>query len=114
MGWYSTMKGLKQHHRNCNKSKYSEHSKEISNPIANPMLSMCFESNMSFGLEENDGHGADMSHKEADYSDSYDNHDNHDEVFHDDVDTSFSQLNRKTMVVTKFSHCHHYPRNKSQ
>ena len=88
MGWYSTM----------NKSKYSVHSKEISNPIANPLLSMCFESNMSFGLEENDGHGAEPSHKQEDYSDSYDNHDNHDEVFHDDVDT----LNRKTMAITKF------------
>ena len=27
MGWYSTMKGLKQHRRHCNKSKYSEYSK---------------------------------------------------------------------------------------
>ena len=60
------------------------------------------ESNRSFGLEENDGHGAEPSHKEEDYSDSYDNHDNHDEVFHDDVDTSFSKLNRKTMAITKF------------
>jgi len=102
MGWYSTMKGLKRHRRHCNKTKYSVHSEEISNPIANPLLSMCFESNMSFGLEENDGHGAEPSHKQEDYSDSYDNHDNHDEVFHDDVDTSFSKLNRKTMAVTKF------------
>jgi len=66
------------------------------------MLSMCFESNRSFDLEDNVGHGTDISNKEADYSDSYDNYDNHDDVFHDDVDTSFSQLNRKTMAVTKF------------
>ena len=64
LGWYTNLKGLKNHLRHCNKSAYSEQSEELLNHIANPMLSICLESNGSFGLKEQISHGAECLTKE--------------------------------------------------
>ena len=97
LGWYSSLKGLKQHIRHCKRPIDAKSSEELPRRMANPMLSMRRSSAPFLP------NGSVLSDDERSY--------NHDgdfiQPFDSDNDNNqdargFCPLRRKTMAVTKF------------
>ena len=104
-GWYSNLKGLKQHLRHCRRSIDDLSSEEVHHHIANPTLSIR-SSSAVFAPNKSALSDEDMTYNHSDEDISY----NHGDLIqtvdsykdNNEDDSGFRPLRRKTLAVTKF------------